>query len=318
MGVYIPPPRGDDKSKSTTAAPTGSSSSSEDTVIIIKVPNNPSLGLITGPLTPAADNLPALYGVTSIQFLLGLWCFKKARNAFRPPPLPNSMIPSRKPSFFWGAAPAILGTLLITGCGLELGRFLLPYEPWYNEAQYYRKLAIKNGIKPSPYFGAYQIYKPLALKEWSEKVIAHLKVVSEKIESSLSGSPSAQFPLKPSVLAQLNKKAKYNDIYVKLHDSNRARHADLLNKELVNVNESNKFQRLIQGIETNPNYLKPEIHLESFSIESEDEFDLAWTSFDPWDELILESYSDMRMIPIFIQEADKDPEEKELTKQSEI
>lgn len=308
MGVYIPPPRGEDSSN-TNAVNSGSdssnssnSSSESDTTIIIKIPNNPSLGLFSGPFTPAADNLPALYGVTGLQLLVGLWCFKKARRIIRPipvpvpGPLPHSMIPNKRGSWFEAAIPTVIGTILITGAGLEIGRFTLSYDPWYEEAKYYRKLAIKNGIKVSSWFGAYKYYNPIDTNTWSDKVIDHLKMVNEKMENNKLNKTK----IKPSILLQLNKKAKYFEIYKKIHESNKARYADLLNNDLANVSESNKNDRKLSEADLNSDIDRLQLHLEGPSFESDKQLDAVWTAFDPWDELSAESYSDMRMIPIFV------------------
>lgn len=300
MGVYIPPPRGDDDKNKTTSKPASNSSdsSSDSDIIIIKIPNNPSLGLFTGPFTPAADNLPALYGVTGLQLLLGLWCFRKARRVIKPIQTPNSMIPNKRGTWFEAAVPTVLGTMLIGGAGLELGRFTLSYDPWYEEAKYYRRLAKKNGIKVSSWFGAYKYYNPIDQNTWSDKVIDNLKMASETMEEK-----KIKQKIKPSILTQLNKKAKYIDIYNKLYESNKIRYLELLENELADANESNMHARMAK-INANPEYGKPQIQLAGESIESDDEFEVAWTAFDPWDELIPESYSDMRMIPIFVLDFD--------------
>ena len=83
MGVYIPPPNdkddGDKRNRIPTPTPTNqpsSSSPSGSTTIYIPnpaslIPRNPKVGLIWGPLTPASDNLPALYSMIGLQFVIG-------------------------------------------------------------------------------------------------------------------------------------------------------------------------------------------------------------------------------------------------------
>ena len=65
---------------------------------------------------------------------------------------------------------------------IELCRVTLPYDPWYDEAQHYRRMAVKNGDKPSSWFGAYRYYKPMDFKTWIDKVGDWIENVEKEIK----------------------------------------------------------------------------------------------------------------------------------------
>ena len=80
------------------------------------------------------------------------------------------------------ALSVITGSALSFGSGLELCRVTLPYDPWYDEAQHYRRMAVKNGDKPSSWFGAYRYYKPMDFKTWIDKVGDWIENVEKEIK----------------------------------------------------------------------------------------------------------------------------------------
>ncbi|KAK6458589.1 mitochondrial required protein 1 [Scheffersomyces xylosifermentans] len=286
------------------------------------IPHNPSAGLFWGPLTPASDNRPALYGMTGLQFAVGLVCFRYARILFRPRTViaPGGALITPKGSFWKALLPATAGAAATYGCGLELSRLMLPYDPWYEEARHYRKLATKNNDKPNAWFGAYDYYTPMTTKAWIEKVGNWIKATEKEIEhenefieigivrdnkdghSDDKNIEHLLVPVKSNILSKLNKKGKYSEIYQKLQESNAERYKALLSTDLKDVTELNKAERIDLILEGkspfyNPDYTKQDIQLGNNSIETDDEFDMVWLNFDPWDELKLETDYDIRLIP---------------------
>ncbi|ABN64284.1 predicted protein, partial [Scheffersomyces stipitis CBS 6054] len=290
------------------------------------IPHNPSAGLIWGPLTPSSDNRPALYGMVGLQFILGLGFFRAARQLYRPRTIVTSVnsIPQHftpKGSFWKASIPALTGAVAIYGCGLELSRLMLAYDPWYEEAKYYRRVAIKNGDKPSAWFGAYDYYKPMSTKAWIDKVGIWIKAteheLSEKQEvldvsivQANSSNPDDKghvehvlIPVKKNnLMSQMNKKGKYVEIYNRLRESNKSRYRTLLDTDLKDVQELNKAERIDLILEgkspySNPEYTKPHIQLGNHHVDTDDEFEMVWLNFEPWDELKLETDYDIRLIP---------------------
>ncbi|ODV77091.1 i-AAA protease complex subunit Mgr1 [Suhomyces tanzawaensis NRRL Y-17324] len=313
MGVYIPPPNDDDNDKQPSGS--GSGSSSSGTTIVIPnpaswIPRNPSVGLMWGPLTPASDNLPALYFMIGLQVVLGMVCMRKARHMWRPvlhrPGYPQQLAPKR--SLWKALVPGIAGTAAIFGAGLEITRMTLPYDPWYDEAKYYRKLASKNGDKPSLWFGAYKYYRPMDMNTWTDKVGAWIESVEKEMVADAAASSSEPLARASSdhkhgsMLAQLNRNGKYTELYARLAGENKKRQQTLLEGELKEVNELNKAGRIDLILEgkspyVNPYYNKPHIQLGHHTIDSDDDFEMVWLNFEPWDELKLETDYDIRLIP---------------------
>ncbi|RCK66824.1 Mitochondrial inner membrane i-AAA protease complex subunit MGR1 [Candida viswanathii] len=340
---YIPPPNDKDegtkKNQDTNSSSSSSSSSSTpgSTTIVIPnpatlIPHNPKVGLIWGPLTPASDNRPALYTMIGLQFAIGCGFFKHARSLSRLRPMGGFQPPSPSPSVtpklvrtgsVWRIAMSVItGGVLAFGSGLELCRVTLPYDPWLEEAQHYRRMAIKNGDKPSAWFGAYKYYRPMEFKVWINKVEDWIKNVEKEIESGdssnfanlsvelgknsnvLNGGVGVNGVSRPlrGVLSKLNNKGKYLEIYSRLQENNKTRWSDLLEGELKDVSELNKAQRLDDIMEgktdlVNPNFLKSAIILGNHTMEDDDQFEMVWLNFEPWDELKLDTEYDIRLIP---------------------
>ncbi|WLF77536.1 mitochondrial inner membrane i-AAA protease complex subunit [Lodderomyces elongisporus] len=369
---YIPPPGDNDdngkksnKKTQNTSKPISSDSTPDGTTITIinpmsLIPRNPSFGLIWGPLTPASDNRPAMYTMVALQIAIGVRFFRYARTHLRRHPVPqaqfhappglgvNSMISTTanqtysappqqflrrsKGDVFKSILAITTGSLLIFGSGLEIARMMLPYDPWYDEAQFYRKQAVRNGDKPNFWFGAYQYYQPMTYKEWHSKVSKWIDSVEKEIKvdettfvidkdgkarggigpagvgyvngaGQQSGAASAAAAVaKP--LFQIRNRAKYQQIHAKLYNANETRMRELLANELndTNVNELNKAERLDKILEgksdlVNPNFNKPSISLGNHPMESDDEFEMVWLNFEPWDELKMETDYDIRLIP---------------------
>mmetsp|Transcript_6230 Transcript_6230/g.7703 ORF Transcript_6230/g.7703 Transcript_6230/m.7703 type:complete len:342 (+) Transcript_6230:129-1154(+) len=317
MGVYIPPGSGGNDN--------GKGSGSGDNTLTIPnpasfIPQNPSLGLrLWGPLVPASDNLPALYFLTSLQIGIGLLSFNKVRYLRRANlerfHMENTW---QRRTTKWLCA--IGGSYLIYQSGIEMSRLAMPYDPWYDEAKFYRKLAIKNGDNPSWWFGATGYYKPMNYKEWFAKIENWFKnqvhIIDVELEnnnaaplSTSKGSKSSQSPL----LSSLSRKGKYSEIYQSLHDSNVKR-CKILLEELKDVNELNKAERLdliMEGkssIKYNEEYLKPHIQLGNHRIDTDEEFEMVWLNFEPWDELKMETDYDIRLVPRWRWSEDEDVE----------
>ena len=316
MGVYIPPPNdGDDKDEKEHSKTDGSklknypSKSSSSTSIVIPnpatwIPRNPSVGLFTGPLTPASDNLPALYSMVGLQLVIGMFCLRTSRRIYKGlgsgQPLYQGanglpIYPSRSRTLFKALIPGVAGVGTIFGCGLEISRLCLPYDPWFDEAKHYRKLATKNGNKPSAWFGAYNYYRPMTMSVWSDKLGDWIKHAEQSLESQPGHTP------KSSILNKLHDKGNYTEVYHRLVESNTSRRQELQDNFLDKVNELNKAERIDSILDgtspyINPNYLKPHIQLRHNSIQSDDDFDMVWLNFDPWEELKLETSYDLRLI----------------------
>jgi hypothetical protein len=318
MGVYIPPGSGGNDN--------GKSGGSGDNTLTIPnpasfIPQNPSLGLrLWGPLVPASDNLPALYFLTSLQIGIGLLSFNKVRY-LRRSNLARFGIENtwQRRSTKWLCA--IGGSYLVYQSGIEMSRLAMPYDPWYDEAKFYRKLAIKNGDNPSWWFGATGYYKPMNYKEWYTKIdkwfnnqINIIDAEHENVDTASSQvSTRGKHPQSP-LLSSLSRKGKYSEIYQSLHESNIKRYKKLLDQLLKDVNELNKAERLdliMEGkssIKYNEEYLKPHIQLGNHRIDTDEEFEMVWLNFEPWDELKMETDYDIRLVPRWRWSEDEDVE----------
>ncbi|KAK6198177.1 uncharacterized protein RJT21DRAFT_123041 [Scheffersomyces amazonensis] len=325
MGAYIPPPNDRDdsnkdkdkdsnknnKSEVTKVTPSSASSAGSTTITIPNpanlIPHNPSIGLFFGPFTPASDNLPALYGMVGLQFLIGVGCFRHARSIIRN----RNLIPQGRPrsSIFKALIPILGGIVTVFGSGLELARLALPYDPWYEEAKYYRKLATKLGDPPNPWFGAYKLYRPMDLSSWIDRTGRWIKSADEDESSRSHNSfvftsgigPDGKVIQVNDPKAQQIQRQKYVSIYNELHSLNENRFKYLLEYDLKDVYDLNKAERIDLILEgkspyVNPQYTKASIQLGNFSIESDEQFERAWLNFEPWEELKQETEYDIRII----------------------
>ena len=121
---------------------------------------------------------------------------------------------------------------------------------------------------------------------------------------------------KNNLMSQMNKKGKYVEIYNRLRESNKSRYRTLLDTDLKDVQELNKAERIDLILEgkspySNPEYTKPHIQLGNHHVDTDDEFEMVWLNFEPWDELKLETDYDIRLIPHW-RWADSDNSEPEL------
>lgn len=192
---------------------------------------------------------------------------------------------------------------MIFTAGLEITRLLLPYDPWSEEAHMYRRLAVKNGDQPSWWFGAYRYFTPMTYTEWTKKTEQWLVNANNylgsvpddvKASGSLGYSPA---------LRKLAQKGRYSEIHEKIRATNEARHKELLEGELKDVSEINKGTRIdliLEGkgtVHYNEDYTKPHLQLGNHKMETDDDFEMVWMNFEPWEELKQETDYDIRLVP---------------------
>lgn len=332
MGVYFPPGSGKNGNNDTSAGDGGGIGGGTITIPNPSafIPRNPSIGLkIWGPLVPASDNVAGLYFLTGLQIGIGLLSFNKARqlrkiNLMRTG-LENTM--ARRLTK-WACITG--GSYLIFQSGLEMTRLSLPYDPWYEEAQHYRRVATKNGDSPSWWFGAFSYYQPMSFSEWNSKVEGWItnqvnifdledKDGNRKSVVVDTGDGTITSPF----VSNLSRRAKYNEIYRMLHENNKTKFTKMLTDDLKDVTELNKAERLdliLEGTSPVPydeDYGKPPIKLGNHTIDSDYDFDMAWLTFEPWDELKQDTDYDVRLIPRWRWQEDADVKENDQTVDSE-
>lgn len=285
MGVYIPPQGGNSKPPNGNGKPVDST----QLTLLYTIPRNPSIGLFWGPLVPALDNKPALYFMTALQFAAGALCFNRARSIVK-----SRMYQSRTSTFLRALVPTLGGATLIFGSGLEVMRLNMPMDPWADEAHVYRRLATAQGDNPSSWFGAYKYYRPMSLNDWTDKSKVFFMERNAEVNEESSENPG--------ILIRMKSHAKYGEVYVSVRDKNEKRFGELLEKDLADVHETNRANRIDAVLDgtskhVNPEYVKPPITLGNHSIELDDEFDFVWLNFDPWEELRTDVDSEIRMVP---------------------
>lgn len=295
------------------------------------IPRNPSVGLIFGPLTPALDNVIGLYELTFLQFIIGTYSIFKSRKLFSKTQKNFAGTEKIIKKFLRGigyikpVTSLVCGIGCIIGCGFEIFRLLLPYDPWYDEARFYRRLAIKNQEKPSAWFGAYSSYKPMSFKTWSIRVSESLRqflndlkedsYVESKMGKSFFKLPNALETRKHDIvndgqnlnphdlvlLKKLNLIGSYSEIYRQLHTTNLQRMKTILDNDLKSVTEVNKLTRVSSPnkfASQHPNFRLNKLNTlpDNFSIESNDDFETAWENYSSWDVLKNETNYDIRLI----------------------
>ena len=80
------------------------------------------------------------------------------------------------------------------------------------------------------------------------------------------------------------------EIYTKLNENNTKRWEKLLHEDLNEVTELNKAPRLDLILEgksdlINPEFTKSAIILGNHTMDDDDQFEMVWLNFEPWDEL---------------------------------
>lgn len=352
MGGYIPPPneggsngKGEDDNKDndnkrSSLNPFSKSSVSATSEVETSLVSsfiqlfrwNPSCGLfLWGPLIPAADEKPALLALTNCQVILGILCFRRFRNLRRLKVYGTA----NKTKFFVSKMSTVLfGSSLVVLSGFEYGRLSLHYDPWYEEATKYRKLATKFGQQPSRWFGAINYYTPMSFEDWIDQVQESLVYSSQRrklddkfgslaittsnsndsnstnniINNNIDYNHNDRIEIKseiqePIIKAEVN---QGNNKFDTFHKSIEERNLSALKQMLLNlqnVNELNKAERLdaiMEGksdVKYNEAYAKQPIHLGVHRMETDDDFEVVWQTFEPWDEMKLETTYDIRLIP---------------------
>lgn len=293
---------GPDKSSSKGSSESLSSLNLSDFLFSF-IPRNPSIGLrLFTPVVPAADNRPALFLVTTTQLLLGLLLMTR-----RTPRFGESVFRARTAT----VARYIGGSAAVFLSGLEYSRLSLPYDPWAEEAKRWRKWATKKGLKPSWWFGGIWYYQPMNMTDWQKKTRQWILNTSLYLRSDGESSPEvskesnmlAGISIGPLATLRQGESQTYEDIYQNLHRINTRRMETSLKEELSSVTELNKAERIdliLEGkgpVHLNEEYGKPSITLGNHDIKDDEDFEMMWANFEPWDELGQETDFDVRLIP---------------------
>lgn len=290
-------------SSPASSAPSGTlghtASAAPSITCVILFPQNPSVGLRhLGPLVPASDNKPALLLVTTAQFLAGLTLMTR-----RVPKVGE--LPLRRRAI--AALRFTTGLALVTLSAMEYGRCNVVYDPWREEAVAWRKWAVRHGHRPSWWSGAIRFYEPLSLDEWIDKfgIWAHMVAVAMDSERKPPQMPSdqtlANIAIGPNVALRVGGAEQYRETYNNLRQMNAERTREYQTQHLRDVTELNKAERIDAILDSptplNEDYIKPQIQLGKYRMELDEEFEMVWASFDPWDELADELDFDVRFMP---------------------
>lgn len=258
-------------------------------------PHNPSIGLrLLTPVVPASDNKPALAALSTFQLLCGLGLMAR-----RPVRLGEAAWRAR----LGAVARVLLGAALVLLSGLEYARLLLPYDPWGEEARRWRHWAVKNGHRPSWWYGAIEHYTPMPMDQWRAKTVAWIGNTANAMETAPLPAESvlSSVSIGPNSTLKAAQAGTYLDIYSHLRLINTKRTRSLLEGDLADVTELTRARRIDAALEgmgrSNPDYSKPNIVLGSHPLDSDDEFDMVWANFEPWDEIGEETEFDVRIIP---------------------
>lgn len=278
-----------------TAPPSAAASSAAPPAFAI-FPQNPSIGLrLLTPVVPASDNKPALAALSTFQLLCGLGLM--GRRSVR---LGEAVWRAR----LGAVARFLFGGVLVLLSGLEYARLLLPYDPWSEEARRWRQWAIKNGRRPSWWYGAIEYYTPMSMDQWRAKTATWIGNTANAMETAVqmpADSVLSSVAIGPNSTLKAGQASTYHDIYTHLRLINTKRTRELLEGELADVTELTKAQRIDAVLEgrgrVNPDYSKPHIVLGDHTMQSDDEFDMVWANFEPWEELGDETEFDVRIIP---------------------
>lgn len=327
MGVYIPPPSSG-KEDGKSAHILGSVPPPLTYSLENLLRGNPSVGLkVWGPLVPASDDRFALFALSTFQVFIGVSLLGRFMR-LRKTPGPRTF-----GSFVDKTLSLGLGASAIFSAGLEFPRLGLSYDPWRDEAEFYRRLVIKNGVRPDPWIGPIGYYRPMGLDSWLRKVGDNLVNVTTRLEDTQAKDDT----LTPDITAIMHQSQigdsikslgivpppvgqaymKFKAFHSKIRERNQSFYQELLSGSLKDVNELNKAARLdsiMEGtsdVQINEEYAKPQIQLGSHRLETDEEFEMVWYNFEPWDELKIETTYDVRLIPKWSVKNNKAGEEPE-------
>lgn len=262
--------------------------------------------------------------MTALQVGLGIYGFHRARG-LRRSNLLRLGIPNSAGRRLAKWACIFGGSYLIFTAGLEMTRLVLPYDPWSEEAQIYRRLAVKQGDKPSWWFGAYHYYTPMPYSEWTQRtelwlVNAHNYQHSMGEARVAGGSHRGRSP----ALQKLAEKGRYSEIYAKIRNSNHERFEKLLAEDLKDVSEINKGARIdliLEGkgpVHYCESYSKAQIELGNHQLDTDDDLEMVWMNFEPWEELRHETDYDIRLVPRWKWKNDDEGDEGELLQEAGV
>ena len=106
-----------------------------------------------------------------------------------------------------------------------------------------------------------------------------------------------------------------------MNENNTKRWEKLLHEDLNEVTELNKAPRLDLILEgksdlINPEFTKSAIILGNHTMDDDDQFEMVWLNFEPWDELKLDTEYDIRLVPSYAgatEEIENEDQESPLT-----
>lgn len=141
---------------------------------------NPTIGLtLWGPLIPANDCKPCIFLLCGIQMAAGLTLWQ----------VPGRQKPGVAPRSPWAVRSirtlgVVSGTVLMALAALEAVRFMLPADPWVQDAARARREAEARGEKVSKWFGP-KNYTPVEYTEWNRRMeqnITRAESMKERID----------------------------------------------------------------------------------------------------------------------------------------
>lgn len=215
---------------------------------------------------------------------------------------------------------ALAGLTLVFMLGLEYARLMIPYDPWSDEAKEWRHWAVKRGLKPSWWFGATNYYSPMTMEEWKNRTLVWINNTANAMEYDEENAEGvvdeslSKISVGPSAMLKAGTLETFHEIYATLRNANEKRTKELVEGTLKDVTELNKAERIdamLEGDDADVEYEKPSIELGSHTMDTDEDFDMVWANFEPWDEIGQEMEFDVRLVPRW-SEHDKEQDESSL------
>lgn len=149
------------------------------------------------------------------------------------------------------------------------------------------------------------------MAEWKHKTSAWISNTANALEqdenptlaSSRDTGLLTGISIGPHATLKAGESQTYDNIYQNLRLINDKRMESSLKGELASVTELNKAERIdliLEGkgsVHLNEEYIKPSITLGNHQMDTEEDFEMMWANFEPWDELGQETDFDVRLIP---------------------